>query len=89
MMTLLISQFCFIVPRFHLIGESLAFSGKFFGMLITAVMLGFVIGGGFGLMVMSVLHSFQSENLPTKKAMMIGGIIGAIVGGMLFSYLAL
>ncbi len=77
--------FLLLIPQ----SELPNFSGKFLGMLITAALLGFVIGGGIGLIFMSILYSFRSENLPTKKAMMIGGVLGAIVGGIFFSYIAL
>ncbi len=69
--------------------DSPNFASRFVGMLLTAALLGFFIGGGLGILIFSVFHRFRSENFPVKKAILSGGILGAISGALIFSYLVL
>lgn len=67
--------------------DSPNFTSRFVGMLLAAALLGFFIGGGLGILIFSVFHRFRSENFPVKKAIHIGGALGAISGALFFTYL--
>lgn len=53
---------------------------RIIGFLLASSVLGFLIGSMFALMSLSVIRSSQaSGEFPVKKAMVIGGTLGAVI----------
>ena len=65
------------------------FWSRFIGMLVVSILLGFVIGSGLGIMVFMFIRGFRSDDFPIKKAINIGGLLGAIAGGWVLMHFVL
>lgn len=62
------------------------FSGKIVGMLLSAALVGFVIGSVVGVLFSFLIGGFKKEPVSTKPAMVVGGILGAIAGIAVLAY---
>ncbi|MCB9719244.1 MAG: hypothetical protein H6756_00045 [Candidatus Omnitrophica bacterium] len=86
---LLISPALLPVALLKPLRESPDFLSRLISMTVVSALLGFIVGGAFAIMLVSILRRFRSEAFPTKPAIWIGGIVGAIAFSVIFVYLVL
>jgi hypothetical protein len=65
--------------------ENLPFSPKHIGMLVSSGLIGFVIGSTLAMMLVFLASGFKQKQIVVKKAMIIGGILGALAGPLVLA----
>lgn len=77
------SVIAFASPFILLINDSSLSVLRVAGMVVGSCVLGFLIGSMFALMAVSVVRSNRGTGeFPVRKAMLIGGISGAIIASI-------